>query len=527
MSSLVNLPEIIGFFSYSREDDEGSEGALSALRNAIQSELGAQIGRSRADFRIWQDKAAIPHGTLWENEIKLAIAQSAFFIPIVTPRSVGSSHCFVEFSSFLNRETELSRNDLIFPLLYISIPGLDDERQWRNDPVLKVIGERQYFDWRNHRHLPLNSPEARTQIERFCQNIAQALRKQCRAPDTAIQTDAAIETAPPADPLPSPARTNTASVTNTVESGPKAIRWLRQRPWPLATAGILVLLLVNVFAWWLMPRTPPAPLQPLTGRFFTALSSERERLLQPGDAFKECEHCPEMIVLPAGAFTMGSPASAAQHRSDESPQHKVTFAEPFAIGRFAVTFEEWDACVSAGGCNGYSPPDEKWGRDRRPVVNVSWDEANAYANWLSKQTGRTYRLLSEAEREYATRAGTTTEYYFGNDAAKLDSVAWYNANSEGKTHPVGEKSPNAFGLYDLHGNAWDWTLDCYNASYVGAPADGSPWTTGDCNARVLRGGSWYQPSEGLRSARRGRTASTRRVNNFGFRVASPIAAALN
>jgi formylglycine-generating enzyme required for sulfatase activity len=146
---------------------------------------------------------------------------------------------------------------------------------------------------------------------------------------------------------------------------------------------------------------------------------------------------------------------------------------------------------------------------------------------LSKQTGRTYRLLSEAEREYATRAGTTTEYYFGGDAAKLDSVAWYNANSEGKTHPVGEKSPNAFGLYDLHDNAWDWTLDCYNASYVGAPADGSPWTTGDCNARVLRGGSWYQPSEGLRSARRGRTASTRRVNNFGFRIASPIGAASN
>ena len=525
MSSLVNLPEIIGFFSYSREDDEGLAGGLSALRNAIQRELGAQIGRSRSNFRIWQDKTAIPHGKLWENEIDLAIAQSAFFIPIVTPRSVGSSHCLYEFNAFLDRENKLGRDDLIFPLLYISVPGLDDESLWRNDPVLKIIGARQYFDWRAYRHQSLNSSEVGAEIERFCQNIAQALRKQWRSPDLG---DAGGDTiaASQAETPPPAARNSVQAAVGAIERRPDPIKGSMRKRWPLVVAGVFALLLINAFGWWFMSK-PSSNSQSLTGRFFTTLSADRERLLQPGDAFKECDHCPEMVVLPVGAYMMGSPSTAAERRDNEGPQHRVTIAKPFAVGRFAVTFDEWDACVSAGGCNGYSPSDEKWGRGRRPVVNVSFEDASAYASWLCKQTGRTYRLLSESEREYATRAGTTTAYYFGDGTAKLDSFGWYNANSDGKTHPVGEKSPNAFGLYDLHGNVWDWIEDCFNASYVGAPADGSPWIAGDCNVRINRGGSWYAASEGLRSARRGRTASGTRTNNFGFRVASPIAAAAN
>ncbi len=205
-----------------------------------------------------------------------------------------------------------------------------------------------------------------------------------------------------------------------------------RKQWPLVVAGVFALLLINAFGWWFMSK-PSSNSQSLTGRFFTTLSADRERLLQPGDAFKECDHCPEMVVLPVGAYMMGSPSTAAERRDNEGPQHRVTIAKPFAVGRFAVTFDEWDACVSAGGCNGYSPSDEKWGRGRRPVVNVSFEDASAYASWLSKQTGRTYRLLSESEREYATRAGTTTAYYFGDGTAKLDSFGWYNANSDGKT----------------------------------------------------------------------------------------------
>jgi hypothetical protein len=177
MSSLADLSDLVGFFSYSREDDQGSRGALSALRDAIQSELSAQLGRSHTDFRVWQDKAAIPLGTLWENQISDAINQSAFFVPIVTPRAMRSQHCTFEFESFLARKKELGRDDLVFPILYIPVPALEDEKLWRQDPVLKIVGTRQYLDWRDLRHLEHNSPEVRQKVERFCRNIASALRK--------------------------------------------------------------------------------------------------------------------------------------------------------------------------------------------------------------------------------------------------------------------------------------------------------------------------------------------------------------
>jgi hypothetical protein len=177
MSSLADLSDLVGFFSYSREDDHGSRGALSALRDAIQNELSAQLGRSHTDFRVWQDKAAIPLGTLWENQIRDAINQSAFFVPIVTPRAMRSQHCTFEFESFLAREAELGRDDLVFPILYIPVPALEDEKLWRLDPVLKIVGTRQYLDWRDLRHLEHNAPEVRQKVERFCRNISTALRK--------------------------------------------------------------------------------------------------------------------------------------------------------------------------------------------------------------------------------------------------------------------------------------------------------------------------------------------------------------
>src|ERR1700688_3829866 len=142
MSSLAELPELVGFFSYSREDDDDSNGALSALRDRIQRELRGQLGRNRTEFRLWQDKAAIAHGTLWEEEIKSAVAQSVFFIPIVTPSTVRSHYCKFEFELFLKREAELGRKDLIFPIVYIGVPALEEEGQWRQDDVLKVIGRR-------------------------------------------------------------------------------------------------------------------------------------------------------------------------------------------------------------------------------------------------------------------------------------------------------------------------------------------------------------------------------------------------
>jgi hypothetical protein len=183
MSSLADLPEVIGFFSYSREDDEAFEGTLSALRDAIQRELSAQLGRSRTTFRLWQDQKAIAPGKLWEAEIKTAVEQAVFFIPIVTPRAVSSHYCKFEFEAFLARERTLGRTDLVFPLLYIGVPALANEAQWRNDPVLSIIGARQYVDWRPFRHSDVRTTAVREAIERFCDKIVEALREPWVSPE--------------------------------------------------------------------------------------------------------------------------------------------------------------------------------------------------------------------------------------------------------------------------------------------------------------------------------------------------------
>jgi formylglycine-generating enzyme required for sulfatase activity len=256
------------------------------------------------------------------------------------------------------------------------------------------------------------------------------------------------------------------------------------------------------------------------------LTVAEERVLKPKGSFKECDKCPEIVVVPAGSFTMGAPAGEAKHDDDEGPQHQVTFARHFAVGRFAVTFDEWDACIADGGCNGYRPNDQSWGRGRQPVISVSWDDAKAYMAWLSRKTGKTYRLLSEAEREYVTRAGTTTPFWWGSSIstqqANYDGNFVYNKGAKGKprnrTMPVDSFQPNPWGLYNVHGNVWEWTEDCWNGSYRGAPPDGSAWTSGDCNRRVVRGGSWDDDPQDLRAADRGWSPPVKRHIGIGFRV---------
>jgi ABC-type nitrate/sulfonate/bicarbonate transport system permease component len=180
MPSLSDLPELAGFFSYSREDDEGSKGALSALRDAIHRELSAQLGRSKSDFRLWQDKEAIAPGKLWESDIRTAVEQSVFFVPVVTPRVLKSKHCKFEFESFLAREKALRRTDLVFPVLYMTVPALEDEAQWRKDALLSILGTRQHVDWRPFRHLDAHSTSVREAVERFCSKIVAALNAPMR-----------------------------------------------------------------------------------------------------------------------------------------------------------------------------------------------------------------------------------------------------------------------------------------------------------------------------------------------------------
>ena len=262
-------------------------------------------------------------------------------------------------------------------------------------------------------------------------------------------------------------------------------------------------------------------------------AARKRAAMRPGRVFRDCPECPELVVVPAGSFTMGSPSSEEGREDVEGPQHRVTIPEPFAVGKYEVTFAEWDACVAAGGCNGHRSDDKSWGRGRRPVINVSWEDAKAYVAWLSRKTGEDYRLLSEAEWEYAARAGTTGPFHFGSTIS-TDRANYhggfnftYGSGREGvyrkKTIPVGSFPANGFGLHDVHGNVYEWVEDCWHDSYAGAPRDGRAWVTGgDCVRRVLRGGDWDDLPWSLRSAHRFRSPSGSRYVNRGFRIARTL-----
>ena len=247
--------------------------------------------------------------------------------------------------------------------------------------------------------------------------------------------------------------------------------------------------------------------------------------------FWDCPECPEMVVVPSGSFLMGSPESEEGHIDDEEPVHRVTIARSFAVGVYEVTFGEWDACVSGGGCGGYRPPDEGWGRGRRPVIYVSWDDAKAYVEWLSRKTGEEYRLLSESEWEYVARAGTgtgTARYWGESETGQCRYANGWDASAtiygatcndgHAQTAPVGTYEANGFGLRDVLGNVWEWVEDCQNGNYEGAPTDGSAWKSGDCSFRMARGGGWFTTPVYLRSAYRSWDSAGRRHNSSGFRV---------
>lgn len=214
---------------------------------------------------------------------------------------------------------------------------------------------------------------------------------------------------------------------------------------------------------------------------------------------------------------MGASPDEEGSSADEQPRHKVRIAELFAVGRFAVTFDEWEACVASGGCKNHRPGDRGWGRGRRPAINLWWEDAKAYVGWLSQRTGRPYRLLTEAEREYVTRGGTQTPFWWGTsittDRANYDGKFGYPKAAEGRgtfrrqTLPVDSFEPNPWGLYQVHGNVYEWVEDCWKDDYVGAPVDGSARVEAECTRRVMRGGSYNFAPWHLRAAARGQIAA--------------------
>ncbi len=252
------------------------------------------------------------------------------------------------------------------------------------------------------------------------------------------------------------------------------------------------------------------------------LSPEAERALKPKDSFRECaKDCPEMVVVPAGKFMMGTAMTEKGWNVGEAPKHEVTIGKPLAVSKFEVTFDDWDVCVAYGGCDPQTN-DSGHGRGRRPVINVSWDDAKRYVAWLSRMTGKTYRLLSEAEWEYAARAGTTTAYPWGDEVGKGNANCYqcggqWDAGTQ--TAPVGSFAANPFGLHDMNGNASEWVEDCTHDSFEDAPDDGSAWMTdGNCKRHITRGGSWFEDPDNIRSAFRDWYATDYHLANPGFRV---------
>jgi formylglycine-generating enzyme required for sulfatase activity len=235
--------------------------------------------------------------------------------------------------------------------------------------------------------------------------------------------------------------------------------------------------------------------------------------------FKDCADCPEMVMIPAGSFLMGSVPSARsgdkafKPAADEQPQHSVRI-KAFAIGKFEVTQAQWQTIM------GDNPSVNKGAN--LPVDSVSWDDTQIFIQRLNAKTGKRYRLPTEAEWEYAARGGTSTAYSFGDDGGMLDQYGWYEANSGGKSHPVGEKLPNKFGLHDMHGNVWEWVQDCYKPGYAGAPGDGSAVTVAQGCERVDRGGAWQSGPNNLRSGNRDWGPPSYRLNNLGFRLARAV-----
>ena len=255
-------------------------------------------------------------------------------------------------------------------------------------------------------------------------------------------------------------------------------------------------------------RIPPEPAPPSR--------SEPAAPVLFGPEAKDCVECPDLRLIPAGKFTMGSPEGESGRNLNEGPQ-RIVYVDAFYATKYKITVKQWRACVSAGECS--MPAENLAASDDMPMTHVSWFEVQHYVTWLSKQSNKTYQLLSEAQWEYAARAGNNSAYSFGAAKSRLDDYAWYKGNSDNRVHAVGKKLPNSYGLHDVHGNVKEWTADCWNHSYINAPAGDSIWNEGVCEMRVRRGGAWNDEAENLRSASRTFLVVNAGDETTGFRLA--------
>jgi formylglycine-generating enzyme required for sulfatase activity len=499
------------FLSYARED----EARAGELAKSLQ----------QRGFSVFWDRE-VPPGETWHSYIGEALANARCVVVAWSRHSIVSQWVLEEASEGRDRKV------LVPVLLEAVAPPFG----------FRAIQAANLTDWR-----PARSSPAFDSLLRAVQRIVGGQAGSGTAPEAEV---AAPLRPAPAEPGPKtrptaakPSARSGRRATPTTPPDGRASTWSR-RTVAAMVVGLIALAGAGGIIWRFTQPGPEAPepvaeAEPSTpepGSPDPAVGTEAAvepvtpapmptETSGPREEMRDCAECPAMVLVPAGEFTMGSPPDEPDRFNDEGPQRAVKIAAPFWVGKYEVTFGEWDACVAAGGCR--TKPND-WGRDNRPVVNLSWNDAKEYVGWLSQKTGKTYRLLSEAEWEYAARAGTKTPFSLPAPGGSDDIAGKGLANCNGcgrasrKTAPAGSFKANEFGLYDTAGNVWEWVEDCWHDSYDGAPPHGSAWVNYDCSMRVLRSGAWNVEPRYLRSAQRfgaaggGGGGGSR---DIGFRVA--------
>lgn len=522
------------FISYSRRDSAEFVDELVA-------------GLELAGFAPFFDRHDIAAGEKWEERLGGLIAQADTVVFVVSPEAVKSERCAWEV------ERALARTKRVLPVIFKSVADSEIPEELRSRQFVRFDGGagfarplgqlaealRQDIDWiREHTRLS----ELAARWDARGRPEALLLRGDDLA-GTRLWADSHSPSAPLITDL---IRAYIASSTDAEAASFAKSYTIQRRLIRMQTllSAFSLLVIIGLIGWinqsylkeeWRWYTVVRPFLQAEIAPYL--LDPAAEQSLKATDVFRECapkakdkDYCPDMIVVPAGSFLMGSPQTEKDRSSNEGPQHTVMIAKQFAVSKFELTFDEWDTCVQYGDCpEGVSDGGfgRGFGRGQQPVVNVSWDDARKYIAWLSKATGGTYRLLSEAEYEYAARAGSTAAFPWGDEitlnGVPMGNCAGCGSKWDGRAPaPVGSFPPNKFGLYDMAGNVVEWTEDCGHPNYNGAPTDGSAWIAGACNVHVARGGGWVLPPDSLRSAARGGANTGLRVNFLGFRVARTL-----
>lgn len=583
--SSVDIMQLHVFLSYTHADDTHHEGDISWLRDTLETKVRKLTGNN--EFRIFQDVDIQP-GEIWSDKIDQALERAHLFIPILTHHYFKSDFCRGELTSFLKYEARVSRKDLILPIYLTNAKSLDDRDCRAGDILATQLYKRKHKDWRRFA-FDLRGRDADVEISNFAKTLAKRTEAETQnasgADDQKSKLHFLLQAVgagrvnreflwPPAVAVRgrhkveighshSPQLAQTPGFLSKddeelIEESRRLIndskRRLKRQPWLVGLFSVAPFLLIAAGLYFWSPTLVSEQSQ----RAFVKLQQALKTDVDDNSiySFEDCGRCPEMMALPSGSFLMGSPDTEEGRNDDEGPQHEVKIGYLFALSKHEVTCAQFEDFVSeedyeAKGCRFWD--NESWPYDSNrswrnpgyeqtdddPVVCVSWEGARAYVRWLSKRTGEIYRLPSEAEWEYAVRAGSTTQYFWGEDADtvcdyanvfdkigrkvnRFDRFASLCDDKHPQTAPVGSYSANEFGLHDMAGNVWEWVEDPRHGSYEGAPIDGSAWAEGGSSWRINRGGSWGFNPWNLRSANRRAFEPDERYFDIGFRVARTI-----